>query len=56
MAQNEMDREEAIAYLERKGAIERPTKNKFSKEEEHEIEKVMLEGKIYGDPLIDVGF
>lgn len=45
-----MDREDAIEYLERKDKIE--AEKKFNKEDEKEIEKVMKEGKIYGDPLV----
>lgn len=41
-----MDREDAIAYLERK---------KKSVTEEN-IERVQTDGKVYGDPIIDVGF
>ena len=39
-----MNREKAIEYLERKG---KPTTDT-------EIEKVMQEGKIYGDPLVEI--
>lgn len=48
-----MDREDAIRYLERKGKIEAEEK-KFDKDDEKEIEKVMKEGKIYGDPVVEV--
>lgn len=41
-----MNKEEAIAYLKRKN--KEPT--------DKEISKVMQEGKIYGDPLVEVGF
>lgn len=42
----EMTKEQAKKYLERKGKV-------ASKEE---IEKVMTQGKIYGDPMVDVKF
>jgi len=41
-----MNRKKAIKYLERKG---KPTTEK-------EIKKVITEGKIYGDPLVEVDF
>ncbi len=40
-----MNKEKAIEYLEGKG---KPTT-------EAEIKKVMQEGKIYGDPLVEIG-
>ena len=51
-----MDREDAIEYLQRKGKIDDPygerKERKFEKEEEAEIQKVMKQGKIYGDPMV----
>jgi hypothetical protein len=47
-----MDRSDAIEYLERKGKIE--GKKVFTKKEEQEIKKVTKEGKIYGDPCIEI--
>jgi hypothetical protein len=44
-----MNKENAIAYLKRKGQIK--GKESFSKEEEQEIKEVMKHGKIYGDPV-----
>lgn len=41
-----MKKDEAIKYLKKKG---KPTT-------EEEINKVMKEGKIYGDPLVEVDF
>ncbi len=41
-----MNREKAIKYLKKKG---KPTTEK-------EIKKVVTEGKIYGDPLVEVNF
>lgn len=51
-----MKREDAIDYLERKDKIqERELKEpKYTKEEEEEIDKVMKEGKIYGDPKAEI--
>lgn len=46
----EMDRDEAIDYLEDKGEIE--GKTTYNKREEAKIKKVMKEGKIYGDPVV----
>lgn len=52
----EMEKEEAIEYLEEKGKIrERPlAKIKYNKEESKKISRVMKEGKIYGDPLVEL--
>ncbi len=50
-----MDRKKAISYLKRKGKIEEG-KESFNKEDEAEIKKVVTEGKIYGDPLVEVDF
>ena len=47
-----MDREDAIEYLKDKGEIE--GKETFSKAEEEKIKKVVKEGKIYGDPLVEL--
>lgn len=50
-----MDREDAIAYLERKGELTDPLEErKFTKEEEKKIKEVMKEGKIYGDPVVEL--
>ena len=43
----EMNKEEAKAYLKRKGKDE---------ENETEVKKVMKEGKIYGDPHCEVTY
>lgn len=40
-----MDRENAIKYLRRKG---------IDYEDEEEIEKVIKQGKIYGDPIVQI--
>jgi hypothetical protein len=48
----EMDRDNAIEYLERKGKIE--GKKTFTKTEEKQIKEVMKEGKIYGDPCFEI--
>ncbi len=50
-----MKREKAIEYLKRKGKI-KEDKEVFNKEDESEIDKVVTEGKIYGDPLVEVNF
>lgn len=42
--ENEMSKKEAKAYLERKG----------KEQTKEEIEKVMKEGKIYGDPIAEI--
>ena len=47
-----MNREKAIEYLKRKGKIE--GKTEFSAKEEVEINEVMKEGKIYGDPMVEI--
>lgn len=51
-----MDREDAIAYLQRKGEIKdnEVVKPKFNKYEEDKIKDVMKHGKIYGDPVAEV--
>lgn len=57
-----MNREEAIAYLDRKGRlvsekynpveeIEEKTEEELQAEDEKEIKEVMKRGKIYGDPV-----
>lgn len=48
-----MERNEAIGYLQRKGKIKGETK--YSEGEEELIEKVEKEGKIFGDPLVELG-
>jgi hypothetical protein len=52
--QLEMEREEAIEYLERKGII-KEVKHHYKKGDESRIREVMKEGKIYGDPLVSFG-
>lgn len=47
-----MDREDAIEYLERKGIIE--GKTEYNKREERDIAKAMKQGKLYGDPLVEL--
>ncbi len=47
-----MDRDDAINYLKRKNKI--VGDDKFSDDEEKEIEKVEKEGKIYGDPVVEL--
>ena len=58
-----MDKDDAIEYLERKEMIRKmPEEEKFTEEEKkfytieekEEIERVMKEGKIYGDPLVEL--
>jgi len=52
-----MDREDAINYLEGKGRLRKPydrKERKFSKEEEDRIIRVEKEGKIYGDPVVEI--
>lgn len=44
-----MDRKKAIKYLEKKGKI---NEREFTETEEEEIQKVMKQGKIYGDPMV----
>lgn len=54
---NKMSREEAIAYLDRKGELYEPyteAEREFTKAEEKEIKKVQKEGKIYGDPMVEL--
>lgn len=51
-----MNRENAISYLQRKDKIrdddvEHP---EFDKDEEELIKQVMKEGKIFGDPLVEL--
>lgn len=51
----EMDRNEAIEYLERKGRLsEDKHKRKFTKLDEINIREVQREGKIYGDPIVEL--
>ena len=56
--ENKMTRDEAIAYLERKDKIigMPKTRAQVKKENEEQIAKVMKEGKIYGDPMVEVEF
>ena len=52
-----MNKEAAIKYLQKKGKIKDDEENsKFSKTEEELIEKVEKEGKIFGDPVVDINF
>ena len=50
----EMNKQEAIEYLERKGKIE--GKKLYNKTEKKEIETAMKEGKLYGDPVCEVTY
>jgi hypothetical protein len=50
-----MKRDNAIKYLDRKEKID-VSKGKFSEKDEAEIEKVMKEGKIYGDPIVNLKY
>ena len=47
-----MNKENAIRYLKRKGKIE--GMETFSKVEQKKIKQVMKEGKIYGDPVVEL--
>lgn len=47
-----MNRENAIAYLQRKDKIS--DGEEFDKDEEALIGKVMKEGKIFGDPYVEM--
>lgn len=50
-----MDRDESIEYLEQKGRLsEDKHKRKFTKLDERKIREVQREGKIYGDPIIEL--
>ena len=49
-----MNRDNAISYLKRKNKIEGNTT--FSEKEKAEIEEVMKEGKIYGDPIVKLNY
>lgn len=49
-----MDRDSAIAYLRRKGKIDPKVTVKLTKEEEKLVERVEREGKIFGDPMIEI--
>ena len=50
--ENVMSREEAEAYLLRKGQIEGVVK--YTKQEEKEIKEAMKSGKLYGDPIAEL--
>lgn len=50
-----MKRDNAIKYLDRKGMID-ISKGKFNKEDEAGIKEVMKEGKIYGDPIVNLKY
>lgn len=52
----EMNKEDAIEYLQDKGKIkDDETKHpKFSKDEQNKIKEVMKQGKIYGDPIVEI--
>ena len=64
----EMDKEEAVEYLIKRNKVrelpeeEEEVKAEFTKEEKkfwtkaerEEIEEVMKEGKIYGDPVVEL--
>ncbi len=47
-----MDRNNAIKYLKGKNRIK--GEENFSEDEEKEIEKVEKQGKIYGDPVVEL--
>ena len=49
-----MNKEEAIEYLQDKEEIRLKENPKFNKKEQEKIKKVMKEGKIYGDPLVEL--
>lgn len=53
---NYMNREQAIAYLKKKGKFEgKPEINgRYDVAREEQIELVKKEGKIYGDPIANV--
>jgi hypothetical protein len=48
----EMYKDEAIEYLKRKNKIKGITT--YNKKEQKEIKRVMKEGKIYGDPVVEI--
>lgn len=50
---SQMNKEEAIEYLERKGELEEQER-KLTREDEKKVKKVMKEGKIYGDPCFEI--
>lgn len=50
-----MNKKEAIEYLERKGKLSE-LKRTLTKKDEEIIDKVMKEGKIFGDPIVEVNF
>ena len=45
-----MNKKDAVKYLERKGKLS----GKTEKEQEVAIKEVMKEGKIYGDPIVEL--
>lgn len=48
-----MKRKDAIEYLEDDDRLDSPyLERKFTKKEEAEIQKVMKQGRIYGDPIV----
>lgn len=49
-----MRRENAIKYLQKKRKIRKDCHPKFNKEENTKIEQVVKEGKIYGDPFVQI--
>ncbi len=49
-----MDRDSAIAYLRRKVKFYPKVTVKLTKEEEKLVERVEREGKIFGDPMIEI--
>ena len=50
-----MDRKDAVVYLSKKEKLKEPyTEREFSIEEEALIEKVEREGKIFGDPMVEL--
>jgi|SaaInlLV_10m_DNA_2_1039722.scaffolds.fasta_scaffold130723_1 hypothetical protein len=49
-----MNKEDAIAYLNRKRKIGNPIKeSEYSESDKKEIEKVMRHGRVYGDPIFE---
>lgn len=49
-----MNRKDAIDYLKEKGKI--VGKETFSGKEQEEIKKVQKQGKIYGDPIVELTY
>jgi hypothetical protein len=49
-----MDEEDAVEYLQEKGEIRDRENPKFNKAEKAKIKEVVKEGKIYGDPIVEL--